>query len=108
MQGLGTNLHIFGVKMDLPHKLFWDVNYDNIDWQANAPFEVQRVLTRGMWEDFKHILKFYGKDKVKEIVKDLKYLDKRAHKFCSVYFDVPMQKFKCYDSKQFKQTHWNY
>jgi len=78
------------LQTQLSNYLFWDVDVTDIVYEKNAPYVVERVLSKGTWEDFKTILEYYGKSRIKEIVVKLRYLDKRTLHFCSVYFDIPL------------------
>ncbi|MCF8248071.1 MAG: hypothetical protein K9J37_06175 [Saprospiraceae bacterium] len=93
---------------DISPKLFWDTDVSSINWELNAPYVIERVLSRGAWKDFKNLLSFYGKTRLKNEVQQLRYLDQRSLAFCSVYFNVPIEKFRCYTFKQSNQPHWNY
>ena len=95
-------------KYKLSRTLFWDVDYNTIDMDKNAPFIVERVLNRGTIEDFRAILKYYGKQGLKDIALHIRYLDKKALHFCSAFFNAPIETFRCYTQKQLNQTHWDY
>ena len=56
------------LRTQLSKSLFWDVDFNTIGWEKNAPYVVERILSRGMWEDFKTILEYYGKSRIKEII----------------------------------------
>jgi hypothetical protein len=90
-----------------PH-LFWDVDRNDVNAQEHALFVIDRVMSRGSLEDFQLLKSFYGKDKIKEIVLKIRYLDDRVLHFCSAYFDLPITAFRCYTEKLSKKTHWNY
>ena len=74
--------------MKISDTLFWDVDISSIDYVKNAPFVVERVLTMGTLEDFFTIRDYYGKPKLKRIIKNLRYLDDRTLSFCSTYFNM--------------------
>lgn len=95
-------------KPNLPAHLFWDTNYQSINWERSAGYVIDRVLHRGSWEDFKEILRHYGRERVSTVAQKMRYLDKRVLSFCSVYFDVPIENFRCYTWKQLNPTHWDY
>jgi len=95
-------------KTELTRSLFWDVEYDNLDFVKHAPFIVECVLNRGSVEDFKAILQFYGREELKDIAVQIRYLDKKTLQFCSSFFNVPIQNFRCYTQRQLNQTHWDY
>lgn len=47
--------------------LFWDTDFDKINWQKQYQAIIKRVLERGNDEEKKELLRFYGKDKVHEV-----------------------------------------
>jgi hypothetical protein len=95
-------------KNSLSKSLFWDVNIKDFDAEIHSLFIAERVLTRGTLDDFRTIKYYYGVEKLKSIVVEIKNLDERTLSFCSVYFSIPKSKFRCYNFKQSNQTHWNY
>lgn len=46
--------------------LFWDTDINKIDWMKHSIAVIQRVFERGNQEEQNEIIRFYGKDKVKE------------------------------------------
>jgi hypothetical protein len=88
--------------------LFWDVDYDSIDFEKHAPLIVERVLTLGTLEDFRTIKDFYGKPKLRLIIMNLRSLDDRTISFCSLYFKIKSTSLRCYKLQQLNQAHWNY
>lgn len=92
----------------LSRKLFWDTDINSIDPEKHASFIVERVLSRGSFEDFKATLAFYGKKHVGELATKLRYLDKIVLAFCINYFSIPKEEFRCYTERQSHPTHWNY
>ncbi len=83
------------VKHSLTKSLFWDVNFEDIDSQVHSLFITERVLTRGTLEDFKALKNYFGVEKLKSIIVEIKNLDERTLSFCSVYFSIPKIKFRC-------------
>ena len=94
--------------LSLSPSLFWDTDSSNIKLDTHAKTIVERVMLHGTWAEFKSILDYYGKDRVRDILVKVRYLDKRSLSFCSAYFDVPKSDFRCYTLKQLNPTHWNY
>ena len=92
----------------LTPSLFWDVERSSIDTKKHAFYDIHRVMSRGSLPDFQQIKAFYGKPKIKRVVKNLRYMDDRLLHFCSAYFNTPITEFRCYTQKQLNQTHWNY
>ena len=88
--------------------LFWDVDISKIDPAKNASYIIERVLSRGSWDEFKKLIDHYGKEKVAQYATKLRYLDKIVLAFCVTYFKIPKEKFRCYILQQSQPTHWNY
>ncbi len=94
--------------MELRNSLFWDTDTSQLNWETHAKYVIERVIHRGTWNEFKQILGYYGRKKIKNIIKNLRYMDVRVMYFCSLYFDIPLTELRCYNTRQLKQTHWNY
>lgn len=93
---------------DFSASLFWDVDKTSLDFEKHAVHIVDKALNRGSWEDFKLVLSFYGRERVSEIVKGLRYMDKRTLQFSSVYFQIPKTEMRCYIWQQSNPSHWDY
>jgi hypothetical protein len=94
--------------MQLSNHLFWDVDQAEIDEGKHCRFIIERVLTRGTLDDWNEIKKIYGKEKIKTEVLKIRHLDKVTLSFCSTYFNLPKETFRCYKLKQSIPIHWNY
>jgi hypothetical protein len=92
--------------MNLSIHLFWDVDYDAINWDKHRGFVISRVLSRGSLEDWKEIISFYGMEKIMLALLHARYLDKRTLNFSSFYFNIPKEEFRCYNIIQLSPTHW--
>ncbi len=57
--------------------LFWDTDFDKIDWQHQQNAIIRRVFERGNEEEKNEILRFYGADKVN--VAMIKERQSRSH-----------------------------
>lgn len=53
----------------LRKSLFWDTNRDQIDWQKQSKAVIQRVFERGNDTEKKEIIRFYGRQKVDEVLR---------------------------------------
>lgn len=82
--------------MNLKKALFWDVDYDKIDFEKNAGFVISRVIMRGTWNEWLEIQQFYGKKRIMAEMLEIRYLDKYSLNFCSFYFNIPVEQFRWY------------
>jgi hypothetical protein len=48
--------------------LFWDTDINKIDWEKQYKAIIQRVFERGNNEEKSEILRFYGNEKIKEVI----------------------------------------
>ena len=48
----------------LRKSLFWDTDFEKIDWQNHSTAVIQRVFERGNDAEKSEIERFYGKDKI--------------------------------------------
>ena len=96
------------IVLGLSKTLFWDVDPYTVEAEKHDAFIVDRVLQMGTMEEFKAIKEYYGKDRILAIAMQLRYMDERVLHFCSVYFNVPLDQFRCYTQKQLNLSHWNY
>jgi plasmid maintenance system antidote protein VapI len=54
--------------------IFWDTDINKIKWATQADAVIRRVYERGNETEMAEIIRFYGQEKVDEVVKQLKPL----------------------------------
>ena len=84
----------------LDKRIFWDVDFDKIDYDKKWKTVIERVFDRGDINDIKKARRYYGDEKVIEALTSAKYLFDETINFCSTIFEIPKEKFKCYILKQ--------
>jgi len=52
--------------------LFWDTNFENIDWDKNRKAVIKRVLERGNKTEINEIISFYGRKTISKELKSIK------------------------------------
>lgn len=90
-------------KETLSPTLFWEYDLTSPKWNLwdMRNIIVERVLERGLESDYYAMFQTYeGLDKVKEIVKNIPYLDNREISWACVLFDLKKEELKCYTRKQ--------
>jgi hypothetical protein len=45
-------------------RIFWDVNFENLDYENKANFIIERVFERGDVEDIRNCRRYYGDEKL--------------------------------------------
>ena len=51
--------------------LFWDTDFDQIDWIKNKRFVIKRTYNRGNKLEIEELVRFYGKDEVERIIAEI-------------------------------------
>ncbi len=94
--------------MKLSKTLFWDTDIKKLDYEKHARHIIERVLMRGTLDDWFAIKEYYGIERIKDEALKIRYLDKLTLNFCSKYFKIPKQQFRCYNTEPSIRQLWNY
>jgi len=96
------------IPLDLPPHLFWDTSFEDIDQQAHARFIIERVVTRGDYASWKKIRAHFGDELIKGEVIHMKGLDPKTLHFLAHFYEIDLDKFRCYTEKPSVKKHWIY
>lgn len=94
--------------MNLSKELFWDTDYNKIDWDKSYHWVICRVLEYGKLEDWKAMRKYYGDEKIIEAAVNASYLSKKSTHFISNLFNVPLTEFRVYHIMKDKPDAWRF
>lgn len=83
-------------------RIFWDVNFEQIDYDAKANWVIERVFARGDVEDIRNCRRYFGDEKVTAALLHAKYLPLHTIYFASAIIDKPVNEFRCYILRQLK------
>ena len=84
----------------LEKRIFWDVNFEQIDYDAKANFVIERVFECGDVEDIRQCRRYNGDEKVTEALLKAKYLPEHRIHLASAVIDKPLEEFRCYLLRQ--------
>lgn len=85
-------------------RIFWDVVFENINYDTKANFVIERVFERGDVEDIRNCRRYYGDEKVTEALLNSDFLSKRILYFASAVINRPIEEFKYYEQIMAKNT----
>ena len=85
-------------------RIFWDVNFETLDYDAKANFIIERVFDRGDVQDIRNCRRYYGDDKVTEVLLNAKFLSESSLHLASAVILKPLTDFKCYILRQLNPT----
>jgi nicotinamide mononucleotide adenylyltransferase len=91
------------MKMEKPilaKRIFWDTNFEKLEYDKNYKSIIARVFDRGDIEDIRQVRRYYGDEKVIEALTTVKYLFDETINFSSAIFEIPKENFRCYILKQ--------
>lgn len=92
---------------ELPKVLFWDFDFDRLDWNRSYRTIIERVLDKGDTRDWEEMIKFYGRENVIRALKsDITYLSDMTMEAVCKYFQLSKKQLRCYTKKQLRQAHW--
>lgn len=81
-------------------RIFWDVDFEKIDYDAKARFVIERVFDRGDVEDIRKCRRYYGDEKVTEVLLNAKFLSETRMYLASAVINRPLKDFRCYTLRQ--------
>ena len=88
--------------------LFWETDYDQIDWDGKWRYVIERVVCYGDLSDWRRLQTRYGMKKIKEAILDARDLDPLTLNWMSDILNVPKSDFRCFKLKQLNPVHWDY
>ena len=89
-------------------RIFWDVNFDTLDYDNRARFVIERVFERGDVDDIRQCRRYYGDELIKELLTTAKWLSKETVYLASAVLNNNLDDYKCYNSAQLNPQFWNY
>lgn len=102
MEGIGS-----ASRPRLHKRLFWEFRYDDINWQKEYAAIIERVIERGTEDEWKELIRFYGKEKVVNTLKnETNYLPDEIIEDVCRFFNLKPSQLKCYVRKQSRPRHW--
>ena len=96
------------IKPVLNKRIFWDVNFETLDYDAKGNFVIERVFERGDVEDIRQCRKYYGGKKITEVLLNAKYLSERSMYLAAAVIDKPITDFRCYKLRQLNPALYPY
>jgi hypothetical protein len=87
--------------------LFWDLNKSKLDFEKSKAQIIFQVAEYGMMSDWLLVQKIYPKEEIKEVVLNLRTLDKVTLSYLSHFLQIDKTQFRCYTLSQSARSFWN-
>jgi hypothetical protein len=81
-------------------RIFWDVDFEKLDYDKKANFIIERVFERGDVEDIRNCRRYYGDEKVAQALLNAKFLPETRMYLAAAVLDRPLEDFRCYRLRQ--------
>lgn len=81
-------------------RIFWDVDFDKLDYDAKASFIIERVFERGDVPDIRNCRRYYGDEQITEVLLNAKFLPEHRMHMASAVIGKPLKEFRCYTLRQ--------
>lgn len=95
-------------KPELDKNIFWEVDFEKIDYEKNADWVIVRVFERGDVQDIRNCRRFYGEEKIKFALINAKFLMLKTLYLASAVVQKPIEEFRCYKNRQLNPTLFPY
>jgi hypothetical protein len=89
-------------------RIFWDVDFSRLDYNAKASFVIERVFERGDVEDIRQCRRYYGDEKIAEVLVRAKWLPLKSITLACAVLGNNLTDYRCYNLAQLNPTHWQY
>ncbi len=89
-------------------RIFWDVNFDTLNYDKKAVFVIERVFERGDVQDIRACRRYYGDDKVRTVLTHAKWLPLTTIYLACALFSNELTDYRCYNTAQLNPAHWIY
>ena len=87
---------------------FWDVAFDQIDFETDSLFVMNKVFNYGLWSDILEVLNYYGLDRIRNEIVQAAYLKKTALSFLCLILELNETDFKAYQRRQERKPIWDH
>jgi hypothetical protein len=81
-------------------RIFWDVDFEKLDYDKRAAFVIERVFERGDVPDIRNCRRYYGDEKITDVLLNAKFLPLTRIYLASAVIDRPIEDFRCYTLRQ--------
>jgi hypothetical protein len=89
-------------------RIFWDVNFETLDYDNKASFLIERVFEPGDVQDILNCRRYYGDEQFKQVLMESKWLSLETIYLSAAIFNNKLTDYRCYNTQQLSQTPFAY
>jgi len=79
-------------------RIFWDVNFDQLDYDRKAAFVIERVFERGDVPDIRNCRRYYGDERIREVLTKAKWLSLQTIYLACAVLDNELTDYRAYEN----------
>ena len=105
------NFTLHTISMSKPlisKKAFWDISFEEIDFEKSSLFVMEKVFNYGNWNDQVAIMKYYKLPRIRRDIVHASYLRKPVLCFLCTILQLKKTDFSCYNKMQLNPLPWAY
>lgn len=87
-------------KPKLNKRIFWDTDFEKIDYDKNFRSVIERVFERGDVEDYRECYRYYDEALIRDVILNTRFLPEHAMYLAAVVIDRPVTELRCYKLRQ--------
>ena len=87
-------------RLYLSRELFWDVDFETIDYDKHRVWVIGRALNSGRLDEIIRVFEYYGMKEVKRCIVQTTELWKTQEIFWSEILQIPREKFLSFQSRE--------
>ena len=92
---------------ELNPNYFWDVDIERLKKGRSSRLIIERVFSIGDMHEINLVIRFYGEERILEVLRKIPCLDPKSSNFIIKYFNKPAKEFRCYQLNRLRKRHWN-
>ncbi len=81
-------------------RIFWDTDFEAIDYDKNYRSVIERVFERGDVEDYRQCYKYYDEKLIEQVILNAKFLPEHRTYLAAVVINRPVNELRCYTLRQ--------
>lgn len=105
---LNSNFTLAMLQPSISKKAFWDISFDQLDFEKSSLYVMEKVFNYGSWDDQVRIMKYYGLPRIRQEIVKAGYLRKPVLSFLCTILQLQKTDFSCYNKMQLNPLPWNY
>lgn len=67
--------------------LLWEYDFDLFDFERSAFVVIERVVERGNMDEWREIVRYYGREMILEVTRKSRQLENRDKAFAEIYIN---------------------